>query len=572
MSGSSTSSVRLTKLDSFASDGNSYVAVVKDGGYAYAVDNLAKNLLVLDVTGDALVQVSVLGMQDQVGDEAITSVVKSGDHLYIAAGRAGLIVADVSMPAAPVVTAQINTHGLAMSAFIKGKRLFLCDASAYRVFSLANPGTPVEVGVYEFPASANYASVLTDSVVVGDFAYLVSPGNLGNPFLPNYGGFIFLDISSSNPRVIQEEIGPTNYYTLSVAAYGDFMLAGIMGNGLWIFDSRKPWDVSLTAVLLTGDSAGDEDQVAYKIIVQGHYAFIADGYNGISVVDLQNIFNPKLIYRVETGGKVTGISVNGDFLVAVDDTTGVHLFRIDEFPAVLDTDGDVIPDMNDLDDDGDSRTDATDIHPLDTDNDGIDNVVDPDDDNDSYLDAADAFPLDEEEWADLNYDGIGDNFPNNRFAVMVTNYGEIRLELFEDLAPLTTKNFIRLAQDGIYDGVIFHRVIAGFMDQSGDPNGDGTGGPGYKIIDEYSKDASGNLLLQFDQSGILAMANTGASNSGGSQFFITVDDYQDGDGHYAIFGRVVEGLDVVQAINAVPTVNNKPVDDVVMESVTITTD
>ena len=146
----------------------------------------------------------------------------------------------------------------------------------------------------------------------------------------------------------------------------------------------------------------------------------------------------------------------------------------------------------------------------------------------------------------------------NRIAVFETNQGNFEIELFEDKTPITTKNFIDLAQKGFYDGVIFHRVIDGFMIQGGDPTGTGTGGPGYTIEDEFVNS------LRFTGEGILAMANTGRPHTGGSQFFITLDKTPWLDGHHTIFGKVVKGMDVVRKIGHVETdFADRPLEDVV---------
>ena len=151
----------------------------------------------------------------------------------------------------------------------------------------------------------------------------------------------------------------------------------------------------------------------------------------------------------------------------------------------------------------------------------------------------------------------------NPIAVFETNQGTFEVELFEDKAPITVKNFTDLAEKGFYDGLIFHRVIDGFMIQGGDPNGMGTGGPGYTIPDEFHKD------LKHDSEGVLSMANAGP-NTGGSQFFITLAPTPWLDGHHAIFGKVVKGMDVVRAIGKVDTdFQDKPLSKVVMEKVTI---
>jgi cyclophilin family peptidyl-prolyl cis-trans isomerase len=151
----------------------------------------------------------------------------------------------------------------------------------------------------------------------------------------------------------------------------------------------------------------------------------------------------------------------------------------------------------------------------------------------------------------------------NRKARFTTNHGDFTIELFEDRAPKTTGNFIELAEKGFYDDLTFHRVIDGFMIQGGCPTGTGTGGPGYKIQDEFHRE------LKHDSPGVLSMANSGP-NSGGSQFFITLAATPWLDNKHAVFGKVVEGLDVVQKIGKVPTGRqDRPAEPVVMEKVTI---
>ena len=151
----------------------------------------------------------------------------------------------------------------------------------------------------------------------------------------------------------------------------------------------------------------------------------------------------------------------------------------------------------------------------------------------------------------------------NRIAEFTTNKGTFEVELFEDKAPITTKNFIDLSEKGFYDGLIFHRVIDGFMIQGGDPNGNGTGGPGYTIPDEFDP------ALKHNDEGILSMANAGP-NTGGSQFFITLAATPWLDNHHAVFGKVIEGMDVVRDIGHTQTgYGDRPVHDVVIEKITI---
>ncbi|HEV8103279.1 MAG TPA: peptidylprolyl isomerase [Gaiellaceae bacterium] len=147
-------------------------------------------------------------------------------------------------------------------------------------------------------------------------------------------------------------------------------------------------------------------------------------------------------------------------------------------------------------------------------------------------------------------------------ATMQTNHGSIGLELFDEDAPNTVGNFTKLARDGFYDGVIFHRVIPDFMIQGGDPTGTGSGGPGYQFEDEFNE----NLV----ERGALAMANAGP-NTNGSQFFIvTADACPWLDGKHTVFGRVVSGMDVVDAIEKVETANDRPLDEVRIESISVT--
>lgn len=128
-----------------------------------------------------------------------------------------------------------------------------------------------------------------------------------------------------------------------------------------------------------------------------------------------------------------------------------------------------------------------------------------------------------------------------KVATIETNKGTIKLELFEDKVPKTVGNFEKLAGEGFYDGLKFHRVIADFMVQTGCPQGTGTGGPGYKFADEFHPD------LKHDGPGILSMANAGP-NTNGSQFFITHVETPWLDGKHSVFGKVIEGQDIVDAI------------------------
>ena len=156
----------------------------------------------------------------------------------------------------------------------------------------------------------------------------------------------------------------------------------------------------------------------------------------------------------------------------------------------------------------------------------------------------------------------------NRTAVIQTNKGTIRVEMLEADAPKTTENFITLAQRGYYDGIIFHRVIKGFMIQGGDPTGTGRGGEsawGGRFNDEINRSSA--LYQTGYKAGTMAMANAGP-NTNGSQFFIM---HQDNPlpPDYTIFGRVTEGQEVVNAIATTPTRNERPVEEVKMEKVTI---
>ena len=148
-------------------------------------------------------------------------------------------------------------------------------------------------------------------------------------------------------------------------------------------------------------------------------------------------------------------------------------------------------------------------------------------------------------------------------AIMETSKGRIVIELYKDEAPKTVENFIKLAKQGVYNGLRFHRVIPDFMIQTGDPAGNGTGGPGYTFEDEFAP------ALRHDGPGVVSMANRGP-NTNGSQFFITLAATPWLDDRHTIFGHVVEGQPIVEQIAAVERdANDRPLADVVMKQVTI---
>ena len=148
--------------------------------------------------------------------------------------------------------------------------------------------------------------------------------------------------------------------------------------------------------------------------------------------------------------------------------------------------------------------------------------------------------------------------------------GVIQLELYPEVAPQSVKNFISLANAGFYDGLIFHRVIPGFMLQGGDPPGKGTGGPGYSIKGEFKANGVENNISH--ERGVLSMARAQAYDSAGSQFFIMHQDYPSLDGLYAAFGRAISGMDVVDKIaNTTTDSKDKPYKDQVMATVRVET-
>jgi cyclophilin family peptidyl-prolyl cis-trans isomerase len=147
-------------------------------------------------------------------------------------------------------------------------------------------------------------------------------------------------------------------------------------------------------------------------------------------------------------------------------------------------------------------------------------------------------------------------------ATLHTNHGAIAIELFDEDAPKTVDNFLKLSRDGFYDGVIFHRVIPDFMIQGGDPTGTGSGGPGYQFEDEFNQ----HKVVR----GALAMANAGP-NTNGSQFFIVTTEAASWlDGKHTVFGRVTDGMDVVDTISDLDTdARDRPREDVVIERVDV---
>lgn len=169
------------------------------------------------------------------------------------------------------------------------------------------------------------------------------------------------------------------------------------------------------------------------------------------------------------------------------------------------------------------------------------------------------------------------NAQNPIATITMEDGGVIKLELYPEIAPNTVKNFIHLANSGFYDGVIFHRVIEGFMIQGGDPDGRGTGGPGYRIKGEFSNNNHKNDLSH--ERGVISMARQGnpyfpasAYNTAGSQFFIMHADSDFLDGDYAAFGKVIEGMDVVDRIATTETDgSDRPLEMQTMQSVRVDT-
>ena len=146
----------------------------------------------------------------------------------------------------------------------------------------------------------------------------------------------------------------------------------------------------------------------------------------------------------------------------------------------------------------------------------------------------------------------------------------MKAELYPEIAPNTVKNFVDLVNRGFYDGLIFHRVIPGFMIQGGCPEGMGIGGPGYSIKGEFSRNGFKNELKH--TKGVLSMARAMHPDSAGSQFFIMVENAPHLDGQYAAFGKTIDGLDIVEEINSVKTSSaDKPVEDVVIEEIRVDT-
>ncbi len=157
---------------------------------------------------------------------------------------------------------------------------------------------------------------------------------------------------------------------------------------------------------------------------------------------------------------------------------------------------------------------------------------------------------------------------NEKIKVVMENGGEFTIELMEEYAPATVENFVNLVEDGFYDGLIFHRVIAGFMAQGGDPTGTGMGGSGVNIHGEFLSNGFGANTLKHER-GVISMARSMNKDSASSQFFICFEDAPHLDGEYAAFGKVVEGMEVVDGFADVPTdYMDKPTQPIVIKSMT----
>ena len=166
--------------------------------------------------------------------------------------------------------------------------------------------------------------------------------------------------------------------------------------------------------------------------------------------------------------------------------------------------------------------------------------------------------------------GEDEEVQNPQVTITMENGGKIVVELYPDIAPNTVNNFISLVKQGYYDGVIFHRVIKGFMIQGGSPDGTGSGGPGYSIKGEFTSNGFQNDLLHTP--GVLSMARTSVPDSAGSQFFLMTSNSPHLDGQYAAFGKVIEGMDIVYAIEDVKTdMYDRPTTEQKVASMTVDT-
>ena len=152
--------------------------------------------------------------------------------------------------------------------------------------------------------------------------------------------------------------------------------------------------------------------------------------------------------------------------------------------------------------------------------------------------------------------------------IEIEKFGTIEVELYKDIAPITVENFVKLANKGFYNGLTFHRIIKGFMIQGGCPKGNGTGGPGYQIKGEFAMNGFNNPLKH--TRGVISMARAMDPNSAGSQFFIMHQDAPHLDGQYAAFGKVIKGIEVVDAIASVQTnFYDMPLDKVIIKKIGI---
>lgn len=155
--------------------------------------------------------------------------------------------------------------------------------------------------------------------------------------------------------------------------------------------------------------------------------------------------------------------------------------------------------------------------------------------------------------------GCGKRVENPIVTMKISDYGTIKIELYPKYAPNTVANFVNLVESGFYNDNTFHRLVPGFVLQGGDPDGDGTGGPGYTIKGEFSENGYGKNTLKHDK-GVVSMARTNMPNSAGSQFFIVLDDtktiHASLDNKYAAFGKVIEGMEIIENIEKNATVKD----------------
>lgn len=391
--------VQLSVQSAYHPPGSSF-GVLKDGNIVY-VTTYTNTLHVLEITDNlSLVQLASVPLAAQIKGY---NLARQGDYLYVTGRDGGVAVVNVADPANPVAGPVYDTPDIALFATVDQNRLYVSDRLGMVGYDITDPSTPFEIWSLSAASQSFMRSIVKDGqLVVAGFAQGVNTYSLATD----------TPVPESSIPVGRPLWSVASYF--DIATGKDYLLLGGDLAGFTVFDPQTGTTVGQTLPLTDLPGATGFDETAYDIETEGHFAFVADGRNGVKVISIEDVSAPYIAGGLDTLADVRDIAVDGDVVVVAESSQGVRLATVAILP---DSDGDGVEDADDdfpydpaesRDTDGDGIGNNADP---DDDNDGIFDALDEDRDGDGYNNAQDAFPDDARYWIDSDGDGRGDNNP-----------------------------------------------------------------------------------------------------------------------------------------------------------------